>query len=105
MMVMVVSTSLTIQVGLEINIFLFGSVQDVDYEATLSTKISIAKKIFAQEKDLILNSSSFQKFFSENQVTELSASSHTNIIILQESLTFLFFQFNCLISHSFVIFI
>ncbi|BBH06999.1 disproportionating enzyme 2, partial [Prunus dulcis] len=41
--------------------------KDVDYEATLSTKLSIAKKIFAQEKDLILNSSSFQKFFSENQ--------------------------------------
>lgn len=41
--------------------------KNVDYEASLSTKLSIAKKIFAQEKDLILNSSSFQKFFSENQ--------------------------------------
>ncbi|KAL6225879.1 hypothetical protein ACLB2K_004728 [Fragaria x ananassa] len=41
--------------------------KDVDYEATLTTKLSIAKKIFAQEKDKILTSNSFQKFFSENQ--------------------------------------
>ncbi|PIA53200.1 hypothetical protein AQUCO_00900054v1 [Aquilegia coerulea] len=39
----------------------------VDYEATLATKISIAKKIFFLEKDMILTSSSFQKFFSENE--------------------------------------
>jgi len=44
------------------------SLQDVDYEATMATKLSIAKKIFAQEKDLILNSSSFQEFFFENEV-------------------------------------
>jgi 4-alpha-glucanotransferase len=50
------------------NIFGFVSVQDVDYEATMATKLSIAKKIFTQEKDLILNSKSFQKFFSENEV-------------------------------------
>lgn len=47
---------------------LFGSIQDVDYEATMATKLSIAKKVFTQEKDLILNSSSFQEFFSENEV-------------------------------------
>ncbi|XP_065853062.1 4-alpha-glucanotransferase DPE2 [Euphorbia lathyris] len=41
--------------------------KDVDYEATLATKLSIAKKVFAQEKDLILNSSSFQQYFSENE--------------------------------------
>ncbi|KAK9026512.1 hypothetical protein V6N11_039350 [Hibiscus sabdariffa] len=41
--------------------------KDVDYEATLATKLSIAKKVFSKEKDLILNSSSFQKFFSENE--------------------------------------
>ncbi|KAL5743263.1 hypothetical protein ACOSQ2_026379 [Xanthoceras sorbifolium] len=41
--------------------------KDVDYEATLATKLSIAKKMFNQEKDLILNSSSFQKFFAENE--------------------------------------
>lgn len=41
--------------------------KDVDYEATLTTKLAIANKVFAQEKDLILNSSSFEKFFSENQ--------------------------------------
>lgn len=44
------------------------SLQDVDYEATMATKLSIAKKIFTLEKDLILNSSSFQEFFSENEV-------------------------------------
>lgn len=42
--------------------------QDVDYEATMATKLSIAKKVFMQEKDLILNSSSFHKFFSANKV-------------------------------------
>uniref|UniRef100_A0A5B7B0S7 4-alpha-glucanotransferase n=1 Tax=Davidia involucrata TaxID=16924 RepID=A0A5B7B0S7_DAVIN len=41
--------------------------KDVDYEATMATKLSIGKKIFALEKDLIINSSSFQKFFSENE--------------------------------------
>lgn len=41
--------------------------KDVDYEATMAAKLSIAKKIFSLEKDLILNSSSFQKFFSENE--------------------------------------
>ncbi|KAI4300935.1 hypothetical protein L6164_034261 [Bauhinia variegata] len=41
--------------------------KDVDYEATMATKLSIAKKLFRQEKDLILNSSSFQEFFTENQ--------------------------------------
>ncbi|TYJ30228.1 hypothetical protein E1A91_A06G118800v1 [Gossypium mustelinum] len=41
--------------------------KDVDYEATMATKLSIAKKVFMQEKDLILNSSSFHKFFSENE--------------------------------------
>lgn len=44
--------------------------QDVDYEATLATKLSIAKKVFEQEKDLILNSSSFHKYFSENEVLQ-----------------------------------
>ncbi|XP_039010895.1 4-alpha-glucanotransferase DPE2-like [Hibiscus syriacus] len=41
--------------------------KDVDYEATLATKLSIAKKVFLKEKDLILNSSSFHKYFSENE--------------------------------------
>ncbi|KAJ9179771.1 hypothetical protein P3X46_008099 [Hevea brasiliensis] len=41
--------------------------KDVDYEATMATKLSIAKKVFAQEKDLILNSSSFQQYFLENE--------------------------------------
>ncbi|KAJ4977566.1 hypothetical protein NE237_008346 [Protea cynaroides] len=41
--------------------------KDVDYEATMATKLSIAKKIFALEKDSVLTSSSFQNFFSENE--------------------------------------
>lgn len=41
--------------------------KDVDYEATMAKKLSIAKKVFAQEKEIVLSSSSFQKFFSENQ--------------------------------------
>lgn len=41
--------------------------KDVDYEATMATKLSIAKKMFYLEKDLILNSTSFLKFFSENE--------------------------------------
>lgn len=42
--------------------------QDVDYEASMAAKLSIAKKIFDLEKDKILNSSSFKQFFSENEV-------------------------------------
>lgn len=42
--------------------------QDVDYEATMAVKLSIAKRIFNLEKEKVLSSSSFQKFFSENQV-------------------------------------
>lgn len=41
--------------------------KDVDYEATLSTKLSIAKKVFNLEKDKVLNSSSFKQFLSENE--------------------------------------
>lgn len=44
--------------------------QDVDYEATMSTKLSIAKKIFSLEKDAIFKSSSFQVFFSDNEVNQ-----------------------------------
>lgn len=42
--------------------------QSVDYEATMATKLLIAKKIFSLEKEAILGSSSFLKFFSENKV-------------------------------------
>ncbi|CAA6654001.1 unnamed protein product [Spirodela intermedia] len=41
--------------------------QSVDYEATMATKLFIAKKIFSLEKETILSSSSFLKFFSENK--------------------------------------
>lgn len=54
-------------------LILFMSIQDVDYEATMAAKLSIAKKVFAQEKDLILNSSSFREFFSKNEVLVLQS--------------------------------
>ncbi|KAL3841131.1 hypothetical protein ACJIZ3_025722 [Penstemon smallii] len=41
--------------------------KDVDYEATLAAKLSIAKKIYSQEKEVIFNSSAYQNYFSENQ--------------------------------------
>lgn len=42
--------------------------QDVDYEASLATKLTIAKKIFNLEKDKVLNSAPFKQFLSENEV-------------------------------------
>ncbi|KAK9170561.1 hypothetical protein Syun_002701 [Stephania yunnanensis] len=39
----------------------------VDYEATMASKLSIAKQIFSLEKDSILSSSSFLNFFAENE--------------------------------------
>ncbi|KAM0907019.1 hypothetical protein ACQ4PT_016421 [Festuca glaucescens] len=44
-----------------------GDIKDVDYEASLATKLTIAKKIFNLEKDKVLNSASFNKFLSENE--------------------------------------
>ncbi|XP_042003319.1 4-alpha-glucanotransferase DPE2-like [Salvia splendens] len=41
--------------------------KDVDYDATMAAKISIAKKIYAMEKETILDSDEFQNYFSENQ--------------------------------------
>ncbi|KAL6896549.1 hypothetical protein ACP4OV_007121 [Aristida adscensionis] len=41
--------------------------KDVDYEASLATKLSIAKKIFNLEKDKVLNTASFKQFLSENE--------------------------------------
>ncbi|XP_031127124.1 4-alpha-glucanotransferase DPE2-like isoform X2 [Ipomoea triloba] len=41
--------------------------KDLDYDATMATKLAIAKKIFVLEKDRIFNSSSFQNYFAENQ--------------------------------------
>ncbi|CAI9782888.1 unnamed protein product [Fraxinus pennsylvanica] len=41
--------------------------KDVDYEANMAAKLSIAKKIYSQEKEATLSLTSFQNFFSENQ--------------------------------------
>ena len=43
------------------------NLKDVDYEATMATKLAIAKNIFYLEKDEVLNSDAFQKFFHENK--------------------------------------
>ena len=43
------------------------NLKDVDYEATMATKLAIAKNIFYLEKDEVLNSDAFQKFFQENK--------------------------------------
>lgn len=37
----------------------------------MATKLSIAKKIFVLEKDTILNSDSFNNFFTENEVIHI----------------------------------
>ncbi|XP_024540103.1 4-alpha-glucanotransferase DPE2 isoform X1 [Selaginella moellendorffii] len=41
--------------------------QDVDYEGTMKTKLSIAKKIFHIEKEAAFNSSKFKTYFDENK--------------------------------------
>ncbi|KAK4392551.1 4-alpha-glucanotransferase DPE2 [Sesamum angolense] len=41
--------------------------QNVDYEASMAAKLSIAKKIYSQEKENVFSSVAFQDFFSENQ--------------------------------------
>ncbi|XP_020590132.1 4-alpha-glucanotransferase DPE2 isoform X2 [Phalaenopsis equestris] len=41
--------------------------KDVDYEATMTAKLAIAKKIFNLEKDEILGSKPFLKFLSDNE--------------------------------------
>ncbi|KAJ8449740.1 hypothetical protein Cgig2_001396 [Carnegiea gigantea] len=42
--------------------------KDVDYEATMDAKLTIAKKIFSCEKEKILQSTSSQQFFSANEI-------------------------------------
>lgn len=39
----------------------------VDYEATMAAKLSIAKKIYSQEREITFSSNAYQNFFSENQ--------------------------------------
>lgn len=41
--------------------------KEVDYEAALATKLTIARKIFNLEKEKVLNSAPFKKFLSENE--------------------------------------
>ncbi|XP_068659534.1 4-alpha-glucanotransferase DPE2 [Aristolochia californica] len=41
--------------------------KDVDYDATMAAKLSIARKFFSVDKDKVFASNSFQKFLSENE--------------------------------------
>ncbi|KAF8403538.1 hypothetical protein HHK36_011642 [Tetracentron sinense] len=56
----------------------------------MATKLSIAKKIFSLEKDSVLTSSSFQNFFSENELEKLVSkdSMHYDIICFQYYIQF-----------------
>ncbi|KAH9299660.1 hypothetical protein KI387_031342, partial [Taxus chinensis] len=45
----------------------FLNLKDVDYDGTMAAKLAIAKKIFYLEKDEVLSSDAFQKFFQENE--------------------------------------
>ncbi|PKA61776.1 4-alpha-glucanotransferase DPE2 [Apostasia shenzhenica] len=47
--------------------------KDVDYEATMTAKLAIAKKMFILEKDKILNSLPFLKFLSDNELEKLTS--------------------------------
>lgn len=56
--------------------------KEVDYDATMHAKISIAKKVYHLEKDQIFASAAFGKYFEENKVIVffplLSRGSHLN---------------------------
>ncbi|KAL0316723.1 UNVERIFIED_CONTAM: 4-alpha-glucanotransferase DPE2 [Sesamum radiatum] len=56
--------------------------KNVDYEASMAAKLSIAKKIYSQEKENVFSSVAFQNFFSENQLEKLVSkeSLHYDII-------------------------
>ncbi|KAL2630387.1 hypothetical protein R1flu_015073 [Riccia fluitans] len=41
--------------------------KEVDYEATLEAKLTVARKVFELERDEVLKSPSFQQYFDENQ--------------------------------------
>ena len=43
--------------------------KEVDYEATMAAKISIAKRVYRLEKNQIFSSATFKKYFEENKVS------------------------------------
>ena len=43
--------------------------KEVDYDATMNAKISIAKKVYHLEKEQIFASAAFGKYFEENKVS------------------------------------
>lgn len=43
------------------------NLKDVDYDATMSVKLSVAKTVFKLEKDEVLESVEYKRFFKENQ--------------------------------------
>jgi len=45
--------------------------KEVDYEATLDAKLSIAKRVYRLEKNQVFNSAAYKKYFEENKVNLL----------------------------------
>jgi 4-alpha-glucanotransferase len=43
--------------------------KEVDYEATMAAKISIAKRVYRLEKNQVFNSAAFKEYFEENKVS------------------------------------
>eukprot|EP00250_Pteridium_aquilinum_P019655 c24516_g1_i1 orf=158-3133(+) len=43
------------------------NLNEVDYDATMAVKLSVAKKVFKLEKDEVLESAEYKRFFQENQ--------------------------------------
>ena len=42
--------------------------KDVDYDATMAAKVSIAKKMYHLEKEQVFDSAAYKKYFEENKV-------------------------------------
>ena len=43
--------------------------KEVDYEATMAAKISIAKRVYRLERNQVFSSAAFKKYFDENKVS------------------------------------
>lgn len=43
--------------------------KEVDYEATMAAKISIARRVYRLEKNQVFGSAAFKKYFEENKVS------------------------------------
>lgn len=46
--------------------------KEVDYEATMAAKLSIAKRVYRLEKNKFFSSAAFKRYFEENEVSLFS---------------------------------